>query len=214
MDIKTWRTELIIDELQRAVLQIFILTIIPFVWWVIWWFGTTGTKMSFFKWVGLKKPIVANKKRFISFIVLALIVAISMSFVLDPILPDDIQLANARFGGQGVKALVPAIIFSFFATALPEEILFRGFLGKRLSGKLGFPIGNTIQAILFGLLHGATMFSTLGMAIPLLVIAYTGTLGWLMGYVNEKADGSILPGWCIHAISNLYAAIIIMFELV
>jgi hypothetical protein len=30
-----------------------------------------------------------------------------------------------------------------------------------------------------------------------LVIAFTGTLGWLMGYINEKADGSILPSWIL-----------------
>lgn len=204
---------LIADELQRAILQIIVLSIIPFACWVIWRFGTAETKISFFEWVGLKKPIVAHTKKFTIFIILSLIVSASMSLVLDPLLPDDIQLANAHFGGQGVKALIPALIFSFFATALPEEILFRGFLGKRLNKKLGFPIGNTIQAILFGLLHGAAMFPSLGMVIPLLVIAYTGTLGWLMGYVNEQSNGSILPSWCIHGISNIYAAIIIMFEL-
>lgn len=204
---------MIVDELQRAIIQITILSIIPFLWWVIWYFGTNESKISFLKWIGLKKPKVAQKKRFVVFVFFALIVAASMSLVLDPILPDDIQLANARFGGQGIKVLLPAIIFSFFATALPEEILFRGFIGKHLSNKLGFPIGNTIQAIFFGLLHGATMFPTLGIPIPLLVIAYTGVLGWLMGYINEKAEGSIIPSWCLHGISNIYAALIIMFEL-
>ena len=126
----------------------------------------------------------------------------------------DVQLANARFSGQGVKAIIPAIIFAFFATALPEEILFRGFLGKRLSRAFGFLVGNTIQAILFGLLHGIMLFSILGVAIPLLIIAFTGTLGWIMGYINEEADGSILPSWCIHGISNVYASIIIMFGLI
>lgn len=149
---------------------------------------------------------------FKEFNIFSLIVSASMSLVLDPILPNDIQLANARFGGQGAKVFIPVLIFSFFATALPEEILFRGFLGKRLSKKCGFAVGNTIQAILFGLLHGATMFPSLGMAIPLLVIAYTGTLGWLMGYVNEQSNGSILPSWCIHGISNVYAAIIIILN--
>lgn len=204
---------MIIDELQRAVSQIIILSVIPLVCWLIWRFNTTDNKISFFKWIGLKKPIVTHKKEFIIFIVLALIVAASMSLVLDPILPDDIQLANARFSGQGMKAFIPAIIFSFFATAFPEEVLFRGFLGKCLSNKLGFIIGNTIQAILFGLLHGVTLFPALGMVIPLLVIAYTGTLGWLMGYINAKSNGSILSSWCIHGISNLYASIILMFEL-
>lgn len=204
---------MIVDEMQRAIVQLFILSIIPFIWWLIWRFNTKDVKSSFFRWIGLKKPIISQRKRFVVFIGLALVVAASMSIVLDPILPNDVQLANARFGGQGVKALVPAIIFAFFATALPEEILFRGFLGKRLINRLGFLIGNTIQAILFGLLHGIMLFSTLGLAIPLLIIAFTGTLGWLMGYINEKADGSIFPSWCIHGVSNVYASVIIMFEL-
>lgn len=160
-----------------------------------------------------KKPIISQRKKFIILIGLTLVVAASMSIVLDPILPNDVQLANERFGGHGVKALAPAIIFAFFATALPEEILFRGFIGRRLSRKLGFLTGNTIQAIVFGLLHGAVLFPTLGLAIPLLIITFTGTLGWLMGYINEKADGSIIPSWCIHGISNVYASVIIMFEL-
>jgi membrane protease YdiL (CAAX protease family) len=201
---------LILDELQRAVFQILLLTIIPFVWWVVWRIGTKESKIAYLKWIGLRKPIIRDTGKFIFFVMLALVVAVLMSIVLDPVLPDDIQLANARFGGQGAKAIVPAIIFSFFATALPEEILFRGFLSKRLTKKVGFSIGNTIQAFIFGLLHGATMFAVFGVAIPLLVIAFTGLLGWLMGYINEKSDGSIIPSWCIHGISNLYASIIIM----
>lgn len=202
---------MITDELQRALSQIIIFSILPLVWWSIWWLTTAKTKMSFFRWIGLKKPVISKIKRFVVFTCLALAVAVLMSIVVNPILPSDVQLANAQFAGQGVKALVPAVIFALFGTALPEEILFRGFLGKRLSGKLGFVIGNTIQAILFGLLHGVMLFPTLGWAIPCVVIAFTGTLGWLMGYVNEQADGSILPSWCIHGVANVCAALLIMF---
>ena len=199
---------MIVSELLRAALQILALSAIPFIFWLI-----AARKESFFTWIGLKKPKIKEIRKFIVFVFMALIIAFSMSLVLDPILPNDIQLANERFSGQGAKALIPAIIFAFFATALGEEILFRGFIGKRLCGKIGFWGGNTIQAILFGLLHGATMFPTLSIAIPLLVIAFTATLGWLMGYINEKASGSIIPSWFLHGISNLYAAIIIMFDL-
>ena len=180
---------------------------------VIWWFIADRKKTSFFSWIGLEKPVIMEKKTFAISLCIALAIAISMSLVLDPLLPDDIQLANERFRGQGIKAFIPAIVFAFIATALAEEILFRGFIGKRLCGKLGFYVGNTLQAILFGVLHGATMFPALGIAIPLLVIIFTGTLGWLMGYINEKSNGSIIPSWLIHGVSNLYAVIIIMFEL-
>ena len=190
---------LILDELQRAILQILILSAIPFLWWLI---RRTKAKPSFFKWIGLKTPSIANRRSFAVSVVIALILSALMSPVLDPLLPDDVQLANARFSGQGTEALVPAIIFAFFATALPEEILFRGFLGKRLSSKLGFAVGNTLQAVLFGLLHGATLFPVLGREIPLLIISFTGALGWIMGYVTEKADGSVIPSWCLDGVAT------------
>ncbi|GHV15300.1 CAAX protease family protein [Clostridia bacterium] len=200
---------MLVDEIVRAVGQVVILSAIPFIIWLF----IARKKHSFFSWIGLKKPAISERIKFIIGIVAALVVAAAMSLVLDPLMPNDVQLANARFAGKGFAALPAAVVFSFFATALPEEVLFRGFLGRGLSRKFGFLIGNTIQAILFGLLHGIMLFSVLGWAIPCLVIAFTGTLGWLMGYINEKADGSILPSWCIHGISNAYAAVIIMFEL-
>jgi len=199
----------LVNELLTAIVQLFAMSIIPLIWWLV----TARTEFSFFIWIGLRKPIVIEKKTFTIAVFISLLIIVFMSLVLDPMLPDDIQLANERFGGQGIKAFVPAIVFAFFATGLAEEILFRGFIGKKLCDKLGFLIGNTLQALLFGLLHGATMFRVLGIAIPLLVIAFTGSLGWVMGYINKKASNSIIPSWLLHGVANLYAAIIIMFEL-
>jgi hypothetical protein len=35
-----------------------------------------------------------------------------------------------------------------------------------------------------------------------------------MGYVNEKkAGGSIIPGWCIHAIANIFSGACAAFSL-
>jgi membrane protease YdiL (CAAX protease family) len=161
----------------------------------------------------LKKAVVSERRKFIVGIIAVLIVAVVMSPVLDALLPNDIQLANARFAGKGFAALPGALVFSFLATALPEEVLFRGFIGQHLSKRIGFAAGNTIQALLFGLLHGAMLFSALGLWLSLVVVAFTGTLGWIMGYVNKKADGSILPSVIIHGISNIYASLIVMFSL-
>lgn|GEM_PF-6247348 len=49
----------------------------------------------------------------------------------------------------------------FYIQAMTEEVTvrifiyvgFRGFLGKRLIARFGFAVGNTIQAVVFGLLH-------------------------------------------------------------
>ncbi|GHV01069.1 CAAX amino protease [Clostridia bacterium] len=200
---------MLLNEIIRAIIQLAIFVAIPLIWWLI----TTRKKENFFVYIGIKKPTVERKAKFWTPFFLAIIIAVSMSLVLDPLLPNDIQLANARFVGQGTKAGLPIIVFAFFATGLPEEILFRGFISKRISKRLGFIVGNTIQAILFGLLHGATMFPSLGFWIPMLVIVFTGTLGWLMGYMNEKADGSIIPSIILHGLSNVYACLIVAFEL-
>jgi membrane protease YdiL (CAAX protease family) len=203
------RQTLIITELITAVIQIGVMAIIP----IIWWLCSARKSESFFTWIGLKKPHISEKKKFLFALFVAIIIAVLMSLITDAILPDNIELANSRFGGLGFSALLPAIIFAFLSTGLAEEILFRGFLGKRLCNKFGFAAGNTIQAVMFGLLHGAAMFGSFGVFIPLTVIVFTGALGWLMGYINEKSDGSIIPSWTIHGFSNLYAAIIIMFNL-
>jgi membrane protease YdiL (CAAX protease family) len=201
--------QMLIDEIFRAGSQIIILSAIPF----IVWFFSTRKRQSFFSWIGLKKVVVSEQGRFIFAIVAALVVAAAMSPVLDPLLPDDIQLANARFAGEGFAALPAALVFSFFATALPEEVLFRGFVGQHLSKRLGFVAGNAIQAILFSLLHGTALLSRSISLLPFAVIAFTGALGWIMGYVNKKAGGSIFPSLIIHGLSNIYASVMIMFSL-
>ncbi|MDR2089721.1 MAG: CPBP family intramembrane metalloprotease [Clostridiales Family XIII bacterium] len=200
---------MVLDEIIRAVMQIIALSFVPFVSWII----AARKKEKFAAWVGLKKVAVAHRGRFIVGIAVGALIAVAISFVLDSVLPKDIQPANGRFADKGFTALLPAMIFSFAATALPEEIFFRGFIGAKLSNRLGFAIGNTIQAILFGLLHGAAVFGAYEPQIPTLVIIFTGTMGWTMGYINKKADGSIIPSICLHGASNLYSSILILFAL-
>jgi membrane protease YdiL (CAAX protease family) len=201
--------QMLVDEIIRAGNQIIILSVIPFIVWVF----AARKKQSFFSWIGLKRITVTEQGKFTVAIIVALVVAVVMSFVLDPLLPNDVQLANARFAGKGFAAVPAVLVFSFLATALPEEVLFRGFIGQYLSKRLGFVAGNTIQAILFGLLHGAALFDTQNLLLPLVIIALTGMLGWIMGYVNSRADDSILPSLIIHGLSNVYASVIIIFSL-
>jgi membrane protease YdiL (CAAX protease family) len=198
---------MILDELTRAAAQIIALTLIPFIAWLI----AARKKRNFFRWIGLKKPKITSTAKFVCASAAVVAIAVAMSLVLDPLLPDGIQFANNRFAGKGLGALIPAIIFSFLGTALPEELLFRGFIGAKLSEKFGFAVGNLVQAILFGLLHGATLFGRLGVALPLSVIAFTGAFGWLAGYVNRQATGSVIPSVCLHGLSNVYATVLILF---
>lgn len=203
---------LLFDEVQRAITQIIGLCLLPFIVWIIRNIRHKSSPISFLQYVGLRKITILDKRKFTLGILAALMVGFSMSLVLDPMLPDDFQLANSRYMHQGIDALLPALIFSFLATGLPEEVLFRGFIGKQLSKRFGFLVGNTIQAFIFGLLHGCMLYGRLGFIFPTLLLLYTGTLGWLMGYINKQANDSILASWILHGVFNTYAVLLIMFH--
>ncbi len=120
-----------------------------------------------------------------------------------------------RLMGFGTEAVGTILIIALIKTALAEEIFFRGFLAKRLIRTLGFPVGNWIHAIIFGLIHAA-LFATITSNILFLAVIFVfPTIGaYLMAYLNEKmAEGSIMPGWISHACANVLSYSIVGFLL-
>ena len=201
---------MLVNKIISSVMQIILFSLIPLIWWLI----TARKKESFFKWIGLKKIEKENKK---SSVVNMLPIAISYLIVsfITIYLIKDIETATSEFAGMGVSALLPALIYAIFNTALPEEILFRGFLLKRIASKFGYMIANIIQSTIFGLLHGFMFFYVLGIVKTIVIIFFTGIIAFAMGYINEKkANGSILPSWFMHALSNIFASIVAMFSLI
>lgn len=201
---------LVSKMISSSIIEIILFSFIPFIWWLI----TAKKKESFSNWIGLKRIAKENKKStIISTIVISLIFLGFSIFTL--YIVKDIETATSEFKGLGASALLPALIYAIFNTSLPEEILFRGFLLKRLSNKFGFIVGNVIQSILFGLLHGIIFFSLVGVIKSIIIILFTGSIAYAMGYINEKkANGSILPSWFIHALSNIFSSIITMFSII
>lgn len=199
--------ELFISKTISSIVQIAIFTLIPFIWWL----ATARKQEGFFPWIGLKR-IDANDTRTIilwsaaAFVILA---ALGVGILW---LIQGVETATSVFVGLGLPGLPAALVYAFLNTALPEELLFRGFLLKRLSAKLGFTAANIIQSALFGLIHGAMLFAAVDLPIALAAVVFTGAVGYIMGYVNErKADGSILPSWCIHGLSNVLSSCIALF---
>lgn len=201
---------MLVSKIISSIIEIILISFLPFIWWLI----SAKKKESFFNWIGLKKIDNKNKKStFINTIVISL-VFMTVS-ILTLYLIKDIETATSEFKGLGISALLPALIYAIFNTSLPEEIFFRGFLLKRLSNKFGFRIANVIQSIIFGLLHGIMFFSLVGVVKAIIIILFTGIVAYAMGYVNEKkSNGSILPSWFIHALSNIFASIIAMFSII
>lgn len=198
----------IFSLLISAILQVILFSIIPFVWWLI--FGRK--EASFFEWLGFKKPVIKNKVRYFMIFVTTIMFLLIPSFLIVPYFVDKSVLATTQFYGQGATALVPALIYAFVQTSLSEEIFFRGFLTKRLILQFGFHIGNGIQGLLFGLLHGVMFVSSAGIVGAIIIVLLTGIAGWLMGWINEKeSDGSIVSSWLLHGFVNFLASIFAMF---
>ncbi len=199
---------LFINKVISSILQIILFAIIPFIWWCI----TARKQQSFTKWIGLKK-IEGGKKTVIATILVS--VAFLASGVLTLYVVRGMETATSEFTGLGAAALPAIVVYAAFNTSFPEEILFRGFLLKRLSNKFGFNVANFIQAFLFGLLHGVMFFTLAGAVKAVLIIVFTGAIAWFMGYVNEKcSNGSIIPSWIIHTVSNLFSGICAAFLII
>lgn len=189
--------------LISSIIQIILFSLIP----LIWWFITAREEENFFEWIGLKRihDIKGNHTLLWVACIMATFLVLSV-FVLKSV--SNVETATSKFAGSGAVAIPGIMVYAILNTSLPEEILFRGFLLKRISNKFGFNVGNAVQSIVFGLLHGTMFFSTVGIVKATVITLFTGVIGWFMGYINEKkADGSILPSWCIHAVANIFSGI-------
>ena len=197
--------ELFVSKVVSSVVEILLFSAIPFIWWLI----TARKKQGFDKWIGLKKPAGGMK---IVVMTIVVIVAFLLLGAYSLWIVKGIETATSDFSGLGFAAIPAILVYAAFNTALPEEILFRGFLLKRMQNKLRFPVANGIQALLFGLLHAVMFFNLVGAVKAVIILAFTTVIAWFMGYVNEKnADGSILPSWIIHMIANIFSGVCAAF---
>lgn len=195
-----------LNELVGALIQVLLFSLIP----LIFWYVTAHKKESFFKWIGLKKPLCdSSLKMALLSIVVTLVYFIIVSRCIK-FLPEGITTAGSQFAGQGILALPSVFFYAFLRTALSEEILFRGFLLKRIQSRFGFMTGNCVQALLFGLMHGIPFGLATNNALAFLLLTLIpGLFGWYQGWLNEKkCEGSIIPSWLLHGCINLLTAVL------
>lgn len=194
------------NSLISAILQVMLFSMIPFIWWLC----TARKKQPFLTWIGLQKPIIVHKGRYAMYIVLSIFTMLIPSFALVFFYIDRSLLAANQFAGLGAAAVIPALFYAIIQTGLSEELLFRGFLLKRLMKIFDFKVANLLQSIVFGCVHGAMLWSVLPLHVILLVVLTTALAGYVMGWVNERiAGGSIVTSWSIHSIVNFIAACLV-----
>ena len=195
-----------LNELIGAVVQVLLFALVP----LIFWFVTARNKGSFCTWIGLEKPECKEPWKAVLLTGIVALLYIGAMAMCVRILPEGITTAGSMFAGQGISALPSLFFYAFLRTALSEELLFRGFILKRIQDIKGFSVGNTVQALLFGLMHGIPFgIVTRSISALFLLTLIPGLFGWYEGWLNEKrCGGSIVPGWMVHGCLNLLTGIL------
>lgn len=192
-------------ELLGAVLQAILFLLIPFLWWLM----TARQSEDFLPWMGFKR--IRHTGRWL-YTVLGTVLAVTaygmLTSAIMAVYSDRITAAGSSFAGMGMAALPAVIVYSFIRTGFSEELLFRGFLLKRISRRWGFIVGNTVQALLFGALHGIPFgLATHSILVTTLFTLLPGAFGWYVGWLNEnRCGGSVVPSWLLHGLMNTVVA--------
>lgn len=194
----------------NAIVQVLLFSVIPFVWWSF----SAKKETPFLEWLGLHRPIIVDKGKYAIFYILSIVIVVMPNFALVFFYMDGSILASNQFAGLGLAGLIPALLYAMIQTGLSEELLFRGFLLKRLAKSFGFQVGNLLQSLVFGCIHGALLWTVLPVPIILLVVLSTGLAGYVMGWMNERVGGgSIVTSWSIHSLTNLMTACLSLFQI-
>lgn len=202
---------MVFSAILSALLQVSILTLIPFIVYSITHKRITG----FLKWIGLIKPSHKSIHYATAIAILSLaLMSIPHYWMfqqgyLDNNLNEGFVTQSLNQTGWSGQTILVMLIWACVQTSLSEEIFFRGFLTKRLIKKFGFNIGNLIQASIFGAIHIVGVFSS-GFLPSAIVFISTGAIAFSLGYLmDKKAEGSIIPGWSAHALVNVLSTILV-----
>ena len=196
-----------LNQLINGIIQVVLFSVIPLIWWLI----TARKKENFFEWLGLKKPGCDSKKE----LIISMLLIFVGCYLVGQIaiwIRGDVEAAESAYKGMGIKALPAVMAYSYIQTGLSEEILFRGFLLKRLIAKFGFVKANVIQAIIFGAIHLTMVWGQVGIVAGTMIVVYPMIPAVTFAYLNEKkANGSILPSWIIHGTINTVTTLFSLF---
>lgn len=196
-----------LNQLLNAIFQVVLFSIIPLAWWLI----TARKKENFFKWLGLKRPESKNGKNLIFSTIIIMLICLAIG-ELAVWLRGDVAAAESAYKGMGFTALPSVLVYSYLQTGLSEEILFRGFLLKRLSAKFGFITATIVQALIFGAIHLTMVWGQVGIVAGIVIVIYPMIPAVAFAYLNEKkANGSIFPSWIAHGTLNTLSTLFSLF---
>lgn len=194
--------------IKSILLQVVLFCSVPLIYWSL----KRRKEISFFRYVGLIQAKKTGKLVEIAVFAWSYILVYGIVHFI-PVISALTQPSANAYEGVGAAAIIPAIFVCFIQQALSEEVLFRGFIGKRLNSKMGFNYGNAIQASIFSLIHVLLSVSNDKDIVSYLIIFVSITAGgWFLGYLNEKlCGGSIIPSILLHGLGNYIMILTVAF---
>jgi membrane protease YdiL (CAAX protease family) len=204
---------LLVNAIIPAILQVLVFTAIPFLVYLIVYRRAKG----FFDYIGLLKP-ESRTMLYATLLSVAFVLPVLLPLFFSPNIREVVTAPNTVIGrlrsyGFSGATVVLLGLKALVQTSFSEEILFRGFVAKRLINWLGFMRGNLLQALLFGSVH-LLLFIGQEFSFPLAIgiVLFSGLGGWISGFLNERVgNGSILPSWWMHGVANAIAYTILAF---
>lgn len=205
------------SSITTTIANLVVFSLLP----IIWWFFRHRKEEGFFRWIGFFKPQL--KSRWWVLLIFAILYYFFYNFDFTQFVsPETLEyiensasVSSNVFAGVGVAAILPAFIENFIANGVAEEILYRGFLCKRLCTKAGLVKGIFLQAVLFGLMHNILYILAgldVGLWYHILTFVFTGMGALLLGWLNEKIfNGSIIPSILLHGAGNFIASMLVAF---
>lgn len=208
----------LLENTISTIIQIALFSLIPFLFFFFTKRKEEGS--SFLNYIGFYKPPSTAIKNALLTSLLFLIIGVG-AIIIDEnikgaVFSDASDTGFLRLLGLSFSTILLLLVLAVFKTALAEEILFRGFIAKRLMNKFGFSTGNLIQALIFGLIHLLLFYALTKSTVPalLFLFLFSSLAAWLIGYINEQqGNGSIIPGWIAHALGNTLSYAVIAFVL-
>mgnify|MGYP003417834362 FL=1 len=125
------------SSITTTIVNLIVFSLLP----IIWWFFRHRKETGFFRWIGFFKPQL--KSKWWVLLIFAILYYFFYNFDFTQLIsPETLEyIENSAsvsanvFAGIGVAAILPAFIEDFIANGVAEEILYRGFLCKRLCTK-------------------------------------------------------------------------------
>lgn len=127
-----------------------------------------------------------------------------------------VTIGACLFQGANLRALKPMqtgdwclLLAMMSVVSVAEEIVFRGFVFRKLRDGRSFPRASIISSLLFVLIHWPGWLYMQGLHSGLLTLSFSIFLtGWVLALLTELTQ-SLWPPILLHLINNVWSSLLI-----